>query len=403
MTTTDASRPVSRRAAIGLIGAGLAGAPALLRGHWQLFPPSQQAYSERAMRLMRENLVVDLLNQFRFADYAEKPPRSDRWLHEPGSLSATDADLYLGSGMTALALGDGARDYDDAIRFFADWNGFLAGYADWFMRVDDAGDFARAKQSKKLGIMLTFQNSNHFRRPDDVTQFWGLGQRLSQLTYNFDNGIGSGFLEERDGGLTVFGHSIVERMNGVGMAVDVSHCADVTTMDALAASKAPVVITHAACRALMPGHLRCKTDEAIRAMAKTGGVMGINTIRFMVRDREPVTIDHVIDHIDHVVKVVGVQYVAIGSDLDMIGNPNPMHGGGDPRTQPNFARYQYHEGDGGRITIEGLDHPKRMYDLTDALIRRGYNDQDIGLILGGNAVRVLSQIWSHPVTAPARG
>ncbi len=398
-----ALRPVTRRAAIGMLGIGLAGAPALLRGRWRVFGGSQSTYSERAIRLMRENLVVDLLNQFRFPDYAEKPPRSDRWLHEPGSLTVADADLYLGSGMTALALGDGARDYDDAIRFFADWNGFLAGYDDWFMRVDDGRDFARAKQAKKLGVMLTFQNSNHFRRADDVNTFWGLGQRLSQLTYNFDNGIGSGFLEARDGGLTVFGHSIVERMNGVGMAVDVSHCADLTTMDALAASKAPVVITHAACRALMPGHLRCKTDEAIRAMAKTGGVMGINTIRFMVRDREPVTIDHVIDHIDHVVKLVGVQYVAIGSDLDMIGNPNPMHGGGDPRTQPNFSRYQYHEGDGGRITIEGLDHPKRMYDLTDALIRRGYNDQDIGLILGGNAVRVLSQIWSHPVTAPARG
>ena len=403
MREQSAARPVTRRAAIGMLGIGIAGAPALLRARWRVFAGSQSTYSERAIRLMRENLVVDLLNQFRFPDYAEKPPRSDRWLHEPGSLTAADADLYLGSGMTALALGDGARDYDDAIRFFADWNGFLAGYDDWFMRVDDGRDFARAKQAKKLGVMLTFQNSNHFRRADDVNTFWGLGQRLSQLTYNFDNGIGSGFLEARDGGLTVFGHSIVERMNGVGMAVDVSHCADLTTMDALAASKAPVVFTHAGCRALMPGHLRCKTDEAIRAMAKTGGVMGINTIRFMVRDREPVTIEHVIDHIDHVVKLVGVQHVAIGSDVDMIGNPNPMHGGGDPRTQPNFSRYQYHEGDGGRITIEGLDHPKRMYDMTDALIRRGYNDQDIGLILGGNAVRVLSAIWSSPAKPAGRG
>jgi membrane dipeptidase len=242
--------------------------------------------------------------------------------------------------------------------------------------------------------MLTFQDSTHFRSADDVPVFFGLGQRISQLTYNFNNRIGSGFLEERDGGLSVFGLSIMSRMEQVGMAVDVSHCGDQTTLDALAAAKKPIVFTHATARALVPGHLRCKTDEAIRKMAATGGVMGIAMIRFMVRNSEPVTIEHVLDHVDYVAKLVGLEHVAIGSDLDVAGNPNAINGGGfDPRTQPNFSRYQYHEDRDGAINIRGLNHSKRVFDLTEGLIRRGYTDAQIAQVLGGNAVRVLGTIW----------
>ena len=387
---------MNRRRALVAIGVGLAGAPAILRGQYRLSAQSQTRYSARCVKIMEENLVVDLLNQFRFPDYNEKPPRITRWLSQNSSLSAEDAAIYRGSGLTALATGHGADSYESALRWFAEWNGLLAQYSDWFMRIDDGGDFARARAAKKLGVMLTFQNSQHFRTPDDVTTFFGLGQRISQLTYNMNNGIGSGFLEQRDGGLSVFGLSIVERMNAVGMAVDVSHCADQTTLDALGASKQPVIFTHANCRALGPSLMRNKTDEAIRGMAKSGGVMGIAYIRFLVREQEPVTIEHVLDHIDHVRKLVGVQHVAIGSDMDMVGNPNPIGGGRDPRNQPNFARYKYHEDTDGSITVKGLDHPRRMFDLTEGLIRRGYSDTDIGLIIGGNAVRVLSGIWSKP-------
>ena len=384
---------VSRRTALAQMGLALAGAPAILRARHQVFAHSPAEYSARCIQLMEASVVADLLNQFRFQDFAEKPPRIDRWLKEPGSLTAADADLYRGSKMTAVGLGHAPGSYDDAIRFFADWNGFLAGYSDWFTRIDDASDFARAKATRKLGVMITFQNSLHFRRPDDVNTFWGLGQRISQLTYNMSNGIGSGFLEQRDGGLTVFGQSIVDRMNQIGMAVDVSHCGDQTTMDAIAASKRPVLFTHANCRALASSLPRLKSDEAIRAMAKTGGVMGVSFIRFMVRETEPVTIEHALDHIDHAAKLVGVEHVGVGSDLDMVGNPNPIGGGNDPRTQPNFARYKYHEDSAGKITIAGLDHPKRMFDLTEGLIRRRYSDADISAILGANAVRVLTEIW----------
>jgi len=384
---------ITRRDALRAMAVGAA-APLVLRGRSPLFAQANTAYSARAIRLVESTVVVDLLNQFQFPDFAVKPPKIEQWLTMPGSFTADDFARYRASGITVFCLGDGARDYGDGLQFFARWNGFLAQYPDWLTRIDKASDFARAKAQNKVGVMLTFQDSTHFRSPDDVATFFGLGQRISQLTYNFNNRIGSGFLEERDGGLSVFGHAIMQRMEQVGMAVDVSHCGDQTTLDALDAAKKPVLFTHATARALVPGHLRCKTDEAIRKMAQTGGVMGIAMIRFMVRNSEPVTIEHVLDHVDYVAKLVGIEHVAIGSDLDVVGNPNAVDGGGfDPRTQPNFSRYQYHEDPDGGITIRGLNHVKRVYDLTDGLIRRGYTDAQIGQVLGGNARRVLTTIW----------
>ena len=107
-------------------------------------------------------------------------------------------------------------------------------------------------------------------------------------------------------------------MNDVGMLVDVSHCGDRTTLDAIELSKRPIAITHSNCRALN-NHPRLKTDEAITKLAAKGGVMGITGVRMFVRDREPTTIEHIVDHIDHVVKLVGIEHVGIGSDSDLNG------------------------------------------------------------------------------------
>jgi membrane dipeptidase len=399
-TPNDATVPsVSRREALASLAAGalaVAGAPAILRGRFRLFAESSAEYSARAVRLVERTVVVDMLNQFRFPDYAEHPPKSDLWLRTPRSFTAADFAEYRASGIRVFALGAGEPTYEAGIRYFADWNGFIAGYTDWFMRVENAGDFERLKNSNKVGIMLTFQNADHFRTADDVGTFHSLGQRVSLLTYNSTNRFGSGFLADTDIGLTAFGAEIVARMNQVGMAVDLSHCGDKTTLDGIAASRKPVIFTHAACRALVPGHLRCKTDEMITNMAKTGGVMGIPLIRFMIKIDEPVTVENVLDHFDHVTKLVGVEHVGVGSDLDLVGNPNPVHtpGGNDmPSGQHNFDRYHVHADADGRLTIRGLDHPKRMYDLAEGLIRRKYSDANIEAILGGNWRRALGVIW----------
>src|SRR6185369_1049994 len=208
--------------------------------------------------------------------------------------------------------------YDSALQFFASWNGFIANDGDHFMRVDSPGDLKRIKKSSRIGIILGLQNSEHFRRPDDVDFFFSLGQRVSQLTYNSRNLIGNGSTERRDDGISDFGVAIVGRMNKLGMVVDVSHCGDRTTLDSFEISKKPVLITHANCRALVP-HPRCKTDEAIKKMAANGGVMGITGVRMFVKVDEPTTIEDALNHFDHVAKLVGVEHVGVGSDSDLQG------------------------------------------------------------------------------------
>ena len=276
-------------------------------------------------------------------------------------------------------------------QFMSAWNSFLANQDQAFMRIDSAADLDRVKTSGRIGVLLGVQNAEHFRTADDVDLFYALGQRVSQLTYNTRNLIGNGSTERRDEGLSDFGVSIVERMNKTGMAVDVSHCGDRTTLDAFEASQRPVLITHSNCRALVPGHPRCKTDEAIKKMASTGGVMGITGVRMFVRAEEPTTIEHYLDHIDHVVRLTSIEHVGVGSDIDLYGY-DTMRPDENKRLRDGYkGSYGFRE----KIDIEGLNHPQRMFDLTEGLIRRKYSDRDIELILGGNFKRVLAEIWKR--------
>jgi membrane dipeptidase len=389
--------PLSRRDAIaGMlhIAAGVLSAPMINIGRFRLFAYTGAQYSERAIRLVRESTVIDMLGLLSL-----NFPLMARWTRNPESFTATDFQKYKNSGINVfhIAVGTGGQNaHDSTMRFVSGWNSFLAGQDQNFMRIDSPADFDRVKTSGKIGILVGVQNSEHFRSLEDVELFHGLGQRVSQLTYNARNRIGDGSTERTSAGLSDFGVSIVEKMNAVGMAVDVSHSGDQTTLDACSVSKKPVLFTHSNVRALNPGHPRCKTDEAIRAMAKSGGVMGITGVRMFVRNSEPTTIEHFLDHYDHVAKLIGPQHLGIGSDIDLDGYDD-MPAEENRRLR---AGYKGSYGFRDKIDIEGIDHPKRVYDLAEGLIRRKYSDADIRGMLGGNFKRVLTEIWTVPEPAP---
>ena len=372
------------------IAAGAAtAAPMFNVGRYRLFAASQQEYSARAVALMGRSLVIDMLGLLTL-----NGETGSRWSANPEDMTEQELREFKDSGIdvfhAATGVG-GPNAYQNVLRYIAQWNGFIANHDQHFMRIDSAGDLDRVHGSGKTGVMIGIQNAQHFRRPDDVNLFHGLGQRVSQLTYNSRTLIGSGSTERNDGGISDYGVAIVERMNEVGMAVDVSHCGDRTTLDAFEVSARPVLITHSNARALVPGHPRCKTDEAIRAMAQSGGVMGITGVRMFVRDREPTTVEHLLDHFDHVANLVGVEHIGVGSDID-------LHGYDDMPAEQNQrlrAGYKGSYGFRDKIDIEGVDHPKRMFDLTEGLIRRGYTNDGIEGILGGNFKRVLTEIWAH--------
>lgn len=374
--------------AAGKAGVATLAVPFVNRGRYRLFAASQKEYSARAVELVTRSTVIDMLSVFTL-----NFPQMNKWFANPETFTEADLQPFKQSGINVFHIGVGMGGPDsflEVLKFFATWNGFIADHTDQLMRIDSPGDLERVKRSGKVGVLLGLQNSEHFRTPADVTMFHGLGQRVSQLTYNSRNLIGNGSTERRDEGISDFGVRIIERMNSIGMAVDVSHCGDQTTLDAFEISKKPVLITHSNCRALAPGHPRCKTDDAIKKVGAAGSVMGITGVRMFVKNDEPTTIEHVLDHFDHVSKLIGPDHLGVGSDIDLYGYDKM------PPDQNRQLRAGYKGSYGFRekIDVEGLDHPKRMFDLTEGLIRRKYSDKDIEGILGGNFKRVLSQIWA---------
>ena len=380
------SHPVTRRNMLKGVAAVVA-APMINRGRFPLFAWSSTEYSGKAIDLVGRATVIDMLAVLTL-DFNKQA----KWFKDPETFTAADFQPYKESGINvfhpAIGMG-GPNAYESVLQFFASWNGFLANGQDYFMRIDSVADLKRVKQSGKLGIILGVQNSEQFRRPDDVDFFRALGQRVSQLTYNARNLIGNGSTERRDEGISDFGVAIIERMNKVGMAVDVSHCGDRTTLDAFEISKKPVLITHSNCRALVPGHPRLKTDEAIKKVGQAGSVIGITGVRMFVKGDEPTTVEHVLDHFDHVRKLIGPEHLGVGSDIDLYGY-DAMPPELNKQLRAGYkGSYSFRE----KIDIEGLNHPKRIFDLTEGLIRRKYSDADIEGILGGNFERVLGQIW----------
>ncbi|HXG92753.1 MAG TPA: membrane dipeptidase [Blastocatellia bacterium] len=380
-----ARRDILKAAAAGAVALA---SPMINRGRYRIFAFSTTEYSARAIDLVRRTTVIDMLSPLTL-DFAKQ----GRWFADPESFKAADLQPYKDSGINVfhIAIGMGGPDaYTETLKFFASWNGFIANHDERFMRIDSAADLERVKSSGKIGVLLGLQNSDHFRRPADVDFFRGLGQRVSQLTYNSRNLIGNGSTERRDEGISDFGVAIIERMNKVGMAVDVSHCGDRTTLDAFEISKQPVLITHSNCRALVAGHPRCKSDEAIKKVGAAGSVFGITGVRMFVKADEPTTIEHLLDHFDHVRKLIGPEHIGVGSDIDLYGyDAMPPEANKQLR-----AAYKGSYGFREKIDIEGVNHPKRMFDLAEGLIRRNYSDKEIEGILGGNFKRVLSQIWT---------
>jgi membrane dipeptidase len=381
---------VSRRSAIRSAATGVAAvlaAPMLNLGRFRLFAGQSAPYSTRCLTLMQESTVVDMLSVLTIGD------KWQEWARAPETFTDAEFQRFRDSGIQvfhhAFGLG-GATAYESAINYFGSVNALIAGADQYMMRIDSAADLARVKGSGKFGILPGLQNAQHFRRPSDVPFFFGLGERVAQLTYNSRNLIGNGSTERRDEGISDFGVSIIEQMNKTGMAIDVSHCGDRTTLDAFEFSKMPVLITHSNCRALVPGHPRCKTDDAIRAVGKAGSVIGITGVRNFVKNAEPTTVEDVLNHFDHVRKLIGPEHLGVGSDMDLDGYDDL------PAEALKQLRASYKDTYSFRakIDIEGLDHPKRMFDLTEGLIRRKYSNAEIQGVLGGNFIRVLTQIWA---------
>jgi membrane dipeptidase len=355
-------------------------------------PYSPVEYSRRAVDLVHRSVVVDMLNQFAYPS-----AELEGWLSEPSTFESS-MERYRDSGTDAFAIGHGAESRASGLAYFTKWNRFLAGNPARLKRIDKPADLEYVNRNGITGVIITLQDSKHFESVDDIQVFYDFGQRLSQLTYNYANKIGCGAFDSVDKGLTDYGRQVIARMNEVGMMVDLSHCSDRTTLEGIELSNKPPIITHANCRTLNPGNPRTKTDEMIRNLAAKGGVFGVAEIRFMVRGQEPVTIEHFLDHYDHLIKVAGAEHVGIGTDFDLPTEDNrfpieqrmKMYA---DTTGERYKKYRMHTNADFLVGIEGLNHPKRVFDIVEGFIRRGYSDEIIEMILGKNFTRAAASTW----------
>lgn len=366
-----------------ITGAALLGASAMVnRGAYAVGPATSKRYSRRVVDLVRESTIIDMLSPLSL------DARPQAW---SGKLDAQQLADFRASGITAFHHSDGIVGPDafaETLHYLAAWNGFVARNAELFSLAGRVEDIDMAKRQSRIAVIMGLQSADHFRRAADVKDFYELGQRCAQLTYNTQNLIGSSCNDRVDGGLSNFGEEIVGAMNAAGMLIDISHCGERTTLDAIAASAEPIANTHGGCRALV-NQRRNKSDEVIKALAAKGGIMGICGLRVLASDKEPTTVADIVNHIDHVVKLVGPDHVGIGSDADLPGYDRmPAEQYANMRAHNKNARIAR-----AKIDTDGFTGPLKMYNLVEELVRRNYSDDMIRAILGGNFRRLLATVW----------
>jgi membrane dipeptidase len=280
-------------------------------------------------------------------------------------------------------------------------------YPDDLLFATSAADIRRAKKAGKVGVLMGIEGGHAIENSlAALREFYRLGVRYMTLTHNNTNEWADACCDTaRHEGLSDFGKEVVREMNRLGMFVDISHVSDETMSDVLDVTKAPVIASHSSAR-VFSNHKRNVPDELLKRIAQNGGVVMINfypvfldekvrvaglerdqrlkpqrdALREQFKDDQkrldeelqklndanPIpntTLSMLVDHIDHIVKVAGVDHVGIGSDFD--GVPNLPEGIKDVADLPN-------------ITYE--------------LLRRGYSDRDVLKILGGNFMRAFEEV-----------
>jgi membrane dipeptidase len=257
-------------------------------------------------------------------------------------------------------------------------------------------DIGRAKKEGTLGLILGFQNTDMIERDlARLDMFHRLGVRIVQLTYNDRNIVGDGCLEPGDAGLSAYGRQVVERMNALGIAVDLSHCGTRTTADGIAASAKPPLITHSGCREVYR-HPRSKEDRELKAMADKGGVIGIYFMPFIGPGPGAPTIEMLLRQIDHAIKVCGADHVGIGSDLSTAPIVETAEYLREHKTfvEGRIARGISAPDEARPLFIPELNHSRRIEGVVRGLQQRKYPAAAIEKVIGGNFHRAFKEIWT---------
>jgi membrane dipeptidase len=244
-------------------------------------------------------------------------------------------------------------------------------------------DIRAAKAAGEIGIVLHFQGADPIEdQLDFLDAFHTCGLRVMQMTYNLRNRLGDGCFEATDAGLSNFGRQVVVRMEELAIAVDLAHAGIRTALEVSEMATRPLIISHANARALFETP-RNATDDVIRAVAASGGVIGVCAAPFFLAKTQPATLDMLIDHATYVAELVGPQHVGIGLDFADEDEDDYAYFGYDERYIPKPPW----------VWPSGIAEQAEVGNIAPALRARGFDDTDIRGILGENFLRVFTQIW----------
>jgi membrane dipeptidase len=293
-------------------------------------------------------------------------------------------DLQAGGVDAILTTVASLEDCHYAVSALADWHALANGGTLPFRICTTVAEFRAAKHDGVLAVGLHFQGGNPIEQDVDlVDAYHALGVRVMQLTYNARNFIGDGCLEDENAGLSNFGRKVVRRLDERRVVIDVSHVGERTSLEALALARGPVVATHANARGVHDS-ARNLSDEQIRAIAASGGAIGLCGFPAFVAPDDPPTLEQLIDHAVYIGDLVGPEHIGLGLDFAIEDEEDYDYFGYDPRYYPR-PPWTWPVGLGGFFQ----DAPH----ITAALLRRGFSEHEVRGILGENFLRVFQQVW----------
>ena len=350
---------------------------------------------DHALNLHKESIVIDS-SVVAVIDYVAE----NMWLDDmlKGGLTATNLTVCM------------QRNFTEALKELIEHRHWAQQNSDKVILVETGVDIERAKKEEKHGIIFGPQDTMFLERNLDLLEVaYSHGLRAMQLTYNWQNEVGAGCSEDNDAGLSIFGQKLVEKMNKLGVLIDLSHTGDQTCWDAIEQSSDPVSFTHIIPRRSAPerpggyaewanrstslwgdfvkySKQRGKPDDMMKACAEKGGVIGVTPF-FAKKEGKSMITDDTLDQLDETVDIVGVDHVGFGSDLEF---PNSITRGCFIWKNPDRIDVNYFTPMDRSWGYGWLEH---MPNFTMGLVARGYSDQEIKKILGLNFVKLFKRVW----------
>lgn len=292
---------------------------------------------------------------------------------------------YKDSGFTAITLSvaNEENSFEEAISYLAQIRSYVASNADKYVIATTQEDILKAKAENKIALRLMFQGTNPIGKKLELLEtFKQLGVSSMLIAYNIQTPIGSGVIEQQDNGLSFLGQNFISEMNKLDLILDGSHAGYETSMDALKLSQKPMVFSHSGVYGVAP-HVRNIKDEQILALAKNGGVIGINGLGLLLGDANA-GIDKYVQHIDYVKKLVGIRHISIGLDNLYFADQFA-----DFMQQQKVSHPSAYSSQVMDATTWKYIKPQNITDIIEALLDNSYTELEIQAILGQNILRIM--------------